>query len=295
MKRLSLFLILFFFLLIKPFLAMEDSKIVDPDEISIAGLKREHVILALWNNATGKREYNDNIKFLLTTSLRLPTLEDARAYGHHLGGYFFGRKIVPDFKGENYCGYVYNRDHGPNKAHQVIDALRQCSLEGPLTEERIFAVIIPENPALEEAEKERMNTLLKSGKEEEFLAMYNTRRIRQDAEVISLLRGMVVSDPDKNDEIDQICNGAVLNSLRTHAVSASSTNTGDTDPAPKATTSASPASNNLPSQAKLTKPSKSTSSTQVEPENARVFSTETEKSMKAGLQRMFDGSNSRPR
>lgn len=294
MKRLPLFLLLFSVLLTKSFLGMEDSKIVDPDEISIAGLKREHVILALWNNATGKREHKDNIQFLLTTSLRLPTIEDARAYGEHCGGYFFGRKIVPDFKGENYCGYVYNRDHGPNKAHQVIDALRKCSLEGPLTEKRIFAVVIPENPAVDEAEKERMNTLLNSGKQEEFLAMYQTRRIRQDAEVISLLKSMVVSDPD-NEEIDQICNGAVLNSLRRHAVSASSTNTEDNDPAPKATTSASPASNNLPSQTKPTKPSKSSSSTQREPENAPVFSAETEKSMKAGLQRMFDGSNSRPR
>jgi hypothetical protein len=109
---------------------------------------------------------------------------------------------------------------------------------------------------------------------------------------------MVVSDPDKKEEIDQICNGAVLNSLRTHAVSASSTNTENNEPTPKATTSAtsaSPASNNLPSQTKPTKPSKSTSSAQREPENAPVFSAETEKSMKAGLQRMFDGSNSRSR
>jgi len=304
MKRLSIFLILFSLFLTKSFLAIETNKNEDANKISIAGLKKEHVILALWNSATGTNAAQLSLAYLITNVHSRPTEQAAQEFANSQFGhdYFVGRKVPPNFKGDEYDCADYNRDHGPNRAQKIIEALKNCSLEGPLTPEKIFTIFVPLDQKYNKEEEDLMHKLLKEGKSREAFAMLEARTIRLDAEVAGQVGSSqnANSTPDQIKSITEFTRGMMQlhvfkksspTAPKSTAATATATATAATA---TATTSPSTQPSNEEKQVPSSSPSpvgssESSASTQAQSSGTSIFSRETEQEMAKGLRRMFGG------
>lgn len=301
MKRLSLFALLFSLILTNPFFALETFNDNDPNMVNIAGLKREHVILALWHNATETRDSHGSMAYLLTTGLKHPTEEQAVHFLKGQSDYFHCRKVPQDFSGDCYNCRAYNGRHGLNKAQQAIQALKKLSSEGPIIPEKICTTFVPIDPQLQENENKLIHELLKSDPRKAF-QMKDAQLLRYDAEVADLfLRKTTDGTSEQKEAAQKFAKGIVAINLRNMASSAmpdvspnNKTTVTPVSPPAQSSDETKPAPTNPPlKKTELTTTSSSSTASQVV--ESSVLSKKTEKEMAAGLRRMFGGKDSRPR
>jgi hypothetical protein len=297
-------LLLFSLFLMKPLFAMDGPQQQDPDIVSIAGLKHEHVLLALWNSASGGNDPMGQVLFLAANTKNRPTEDMAKQYLHgpSSGGYFCTRKVSPP-SGDTYYCKPFNDNHGNGRAQLIIQALQERSLVGPMTLEDIFKIYIPvpanlgtekqaemealrkagkfeeatmtQAYALREKEDARMQAFVKMGNMEAAMAIFSARSRREDAEVGGFLTRTLAQDGTAEQRV------GAKDFNRGMAVHLARQTGGKSPFAPKAYSSAPP-----PSPTQSPPPQSKTDA-------QNDLSVETQKVLAEGLRGMFGGAASK--
>jgi hypothetical protein len=284
-----------------PIYAMDEANRQYPDTVSIAGLKHEHVLLALWNNATGGDNTTGQMLYLASNASKRPTEQQATQYlTQSSGGYFHMRKIAPPHGDTYYCK-PFNDNHGKGRAQLIIQALRNHSAAAPLTLEDIFKIYIPSpmelgkeedsqvqalrkagnfeeankihSDALRKAEDDKMKKLVAEGKIEEAFAIHRARSQREDAEVGGHLMRSLASEgtPEERAAAQAFNRGMAMRLAGLTGGKPSSSSTPDMSPPPASSPS---------------------HQTRTETPN-NDFSEETQKVLAKGLRGMFGGSTAK--
>ena len=174
MKKISAILFTFILLLVSPTSSVEQAE--NPNLVSYEGLRREHVFLALWVNASGSTNVEYAKLYLVTSTLPCPTVEEAEKFlngPRNSGGYFRSRKVHETF-GENntYACFAYNMAHGPERAQKVIEALRALSINGPITYESISKLYVSVWQTIFDQECKEKQALIDGGNFQEALTKH---------------------------------------------------------------------------------------------------------------------------
>ncbi|MBX9804364.1 MAG: hypothetical protein K2Y18_01275 [Alphaproteobacteria bacterium] len=253
------------FLLASPLMAMEEPiDVPDSDKISITGLKREHVVQALWVNASGTGNAEIARAYMPTATFPLPTQEEARQFSSKsTGSYFMGRKMPIAFGEDSFGGYGYNMNHGPNRAQKVIEALRILAEKGDVTEAALKKLYVPVLDEVLKIEWAKMNALIAKGEMERTFPMHTNLTAIKDADCVGLTMAMDLNG-EQTKGAQEFAKG-----LAGHYMGRG-TNTTQT-PAPTPTTTPPPPS------------------TKEDAVSTPPLSNKFEEDMKAGLQGMFGG------
>jgi hypothetical protein len=160
------------------------------DLVSCKGLKREHVLVALWYNASGTGNTSDRgeaMRYLATALLSPPTMREATIHLAHTkpADIFHGRIISGSFtKDDSYFCAPYNTLHGPNRAQRVVDALRTLPTIDFDAIRKVYVSVLDE---VSKRDGAQMLKLLGDGKTTEVSKIRSCLLVRQDADGSGLM------------------------------------------------------------------------------------------------------------
>jgi len=169
------------------------------EAVSYKGLKKEHVLVALWVNASGtgsQTESGEAQLFLTTLQGRAPTFQEASEY-LSIGGrvdYFHGRKIAGVFTNDDtYLCHAYNKKHGPQRAQKVVAALRALSSITPQAVAKLYISVLDEVMTRDGA---LMKELMRDGKTAEAFKIHQCLNVRKDADGTGYMMSSATSAED---------------------------------------------------------------------------------------------------